>query len=320
MAAQAKGLKGYRKVIMALGGAILIVFGAVWMTAILPSMMKVPADLSQTQTLVGTVQIADQTGALSAPIPVTRTRQQTGIATESNNVLIVEEVSTFTNTVTGEAIPFMPPITELIAIERSSLEMVSSESANMERTGLWSPPTSLAAGDTFMLWNPGAEMPLQATYVRSEEFEGLDVVVFQLSENNLALGQEVQEIAPGTTMTLDKYYTTEVTLWIEPTAGVVVDTDSTTTISYALPGMDPVPAAVNIFRYTEGTIASYVDTAKSALSQLFLFGTLIPWAVIGCGAVVLATPLTIIAMRKLRKTKVEEPAEIPTPSSLPFNN
>ena len=320
MAAQGQSLKGYRKVIFALTGAILIVFGALWMTAILPSLMKAPTDLDKTQTFVGTVQFADQTGALSDPIPLSQTRHQTGIGTEGDNVLIVEEVITFANAETGEAIPLMPPATSTITVDRSTLKMVSSESANMERQGQWSPPSSLAEGDSFMVWNPAAGMALEATYVRSETFQGLDVLVFQITEESLSLGQEEQQVAPGVTMTLDKYLTTAITLTIEPTAGVPVNTVAHTAIAYALPGMAPVPSFVQDVRYSEATIASYMDTATSARSQLFLFGTLIPWIAVAFGAVLLAIPATLVAARKLRKTTVEEPADVPTPTPLPLDN
>lgn len=320
MAAQGLGLKGYKKVIFALTGAILIVFGALWMTAVFPSLMKAPTDLDKTQTFVGTVQFADQTGALSEPIPLSQTRHQTGIGTEGDNVLIVEEVITFANAVTGEAIPFMPPTTSTITVDRSTLEMVSSETADMERQGQWSPPSQLAEGDSFMVWNPAAGMALEATYVRSDTFQGLDVLIFQINEEFLSLGQEEQQVAPGVMMLLDKYLTTDIILTIEPTTGVPVNTVAHTAIGYAPPMMDPVPSFVQDVRYSEATIASYMDTATSARSQLFLFGTLIPWIAIGFGAVLLATPAILVAARKLRKTTVEEPDDVPAPTALPLDN
>ncbi|MEE8373384.1 MAG: porin PorA family protein [Dehalococcoidia bacterium] len=318
MPAQGNSLKGYKKVIFALTGAILIVFGALWMTAIFPSLMKAPTDLDKTQTFVGTVQFADQTGALSEPMPLSQTRHQMGIGTEGDNVLIVEEVITFANAVTGEAIPFMPPATSTITVDRSTLKMVSSETADVERQGQWSPPSGLAEGDSFMVWNPAAGMALEATYVRSDTFQGLDVLVFQINEEFLPLGQEEQQVAPGVMMMFDKYLTTDVTITIEPTTGVPVNTVAHTAIGYALPGMDPVPSFVQDVRYSEATIASYMDTATSARSQLFLFGTLIPWIAIGCGAALLMIPADLVVLRKLRKATVEEPADVPTPTPLPL--
>ena len=121
-------------------------------------------------------------------------------------------------------------------------------------------------------------------------------------------------------MLLDKYLTTDITLTVEPTTGVPVNTVAHTAIGYAPPMMDPVPSFVQDVKFSDATIASYMDTATSARSQLFLFGTLIPWISIAFGALLLAIPATLVAARKLRKTTVEEPADVPTPTPLPLDN
>ena len=317
--AQMRGLKGYRKVILALTGAILIVFGALWMTTILPSLSKVPTDLNETQSFVGTFQVADQTGALGEPIPVSQTRQQTAVGTETGNVLLIEEVCTVVNSVTGDDLSLMYGGTEIIAIDRSSLEMVS-EFGDMPRQGQWSPPKSVGAGDSFLIWNPAAGTPLEANYIGSEKFRGLDVVVFQVNEENLALGTEEMEVSEGLFMTLDKYLTTDITIRFESATGVVVDTDSYTMLSYGMPGMEPVPAFISNLSFTEDTIAFYVETAKDSSMLLFIFSTVIPWTAIGFGAILVITPAMIVAARRLlKKSKVDKPTELPKPTSLPLD-
>ncbi|MEE8469728.1 MAG: porin PorA family protein, partial [Dehalococcoidia bacterium] len=201
-----------------------------------------------------------------------------------------------------------------IAIDRSTLEMVP-EYGDMSRQGQWAPPKLLGEGDSFLLWNPAANMPLEAKYVRSDTFQGLDVVVFKIDEPNVSLGPD--PLAYG----MEKYLSTEITLTIEPSSGAVVDQSAMTTFSYDIPQMGLAPSFISTVAYSDGTIAEMMDTARSARWLLLWFRTLIPWMAIALGAVLVVSPPTMFVIKRaLKKSRADKPVELPEPTSLPSNS
>ncbi len=312
-----QSLIGYRKVIIALAGAILVVFGAVWMTALLPAMSKAPTDLDETVVLEGTYQVADsQTGQLKSR-PVTVERVSKAVDTGSNNAVIVEETITTTNSATGEDITALFGSTEpnMLAVDRSTLAMMpDAEGADMARQGQWSPPMGLSEGSTFQMWNPAAGQALTAQWTGTDTLGGVDVAIFQISEENLALGPEEITLPTGGSMMLDKFVSTEITLWVEPATGVVVNSESDLTVAFEVPGMGMMPSFISDLSYTDGTVAYYADKASTAASQLFVFGTLLPWTFIGVGAVLLLIPVDLIIYRRVFR-KAPGAREVPAPTS-----
>jgi uncharacterized SAM-binding protein YcdF (DUF218 family) len=64
-----------------------------------------------------------------------------------------------------------------------------------------------------------------------------------------------------------------------------------------------------------------MDTARSAFWLLLWFKTLIPWILIGIGAVLVISPLMIVGYRKVfGKAAVQKPADIARPTSLPMDS
>ncbi len=312
-----QSLIGYRKVIIALAGAILVVFGAVWMTALLPAMSKVPTDLDETVVLEGTYQVADsQTGQLSS-IPVTVTRVSEGAGTEAGDILLVQETITAANSETGEDLTAMFGSTNMLAINRSTLAMMpEAEGADMARQGQWSPPIGVSEGSSFEIWNPAAEQALLAQWTGTDTIGGVDVAVFQISAENLALGPEEVSLPTGGTMTLDKYVSTEITLWIEPATGVVVNSQSDLTVAFEVPGIGTMPSFISDVSYTDATISYYADKASGAATQLFLFGTVLPWGFIGIGAILILVPVDLILLRRFFG---EAPATTDVPAPNPIS-
>lgn len=241
-------------------------------------------------------------------IPITQTMEQKAIGTEGN-VLLIKEVRKVTNSATGTDLSSIFGGESTLAVDRHTLAFVPNL-GDMPREGQWAPPKGLGEGDTFLIWNPAAYRPLQAKYVSSEQFRGLDVVVFKIDEKNLLLGPDPRA------NNLNAYLSTEITLKIEPSSGAVVDQNAVTTMSYDVPMMGKVPSLIANVKFAESTITDMMDTARSASWLLLWFKTLIPWITIGFGAILVITCALLVAVRDLRKSRAGKPTHIAKPTSI----
>lgn len=313
MAAKTKrrGLRGYRIIILALVGAALAIFGALWTALIFPSLDKIPVDYAKTLNFDGTFMVANPATQSLDTIPITQTMEQEATGTEGN-VLLIKEVRKVTNSATGTDLSSIYGGESTLAVDRSTLAFVPNL-GDIPREGQWAPPKGLGEGDTFLLWNPAAYRALEAKYVSSEQFRGLNVVVFKIDEKNLLLGPDPRA------NNLNAYLSTEITLKIEPSSGTVVDQNAVTTMSYDVPTMGMVPSLVSNIKYAESTITDLMDTARSASWMLLLFKTVIPWIAIGFGAMLVISSAIIVAVRDLRKSRANKPTQIQKPTSFPLD-
>ncbi len=147
-----------------------------------------------------------------------------------------------------------------------------------------------ARGVAFAIYIDSVNEPLTATYVKSEEFQGLKVVVFQASASDVSLGTNPQN---GLAM----YSSTAVSLTIEPKTGTVVDQSAVATTSMDMGG-NKVPVLVANVGWTDATITDLVNVAKDGLGMLFWFQAVLPWLLIGIGAVLLILGVILIARRR----------------------
>jgi len=303
-----KGLRGYRTIILALVGAALAIFGAVWIAVIFPSLDKIPTNYERTLNFEGAFMVANPATQSLDTIPITQTMEQKAVGTEGN-VLLIKEVRKVTNSATGTDLSSIYGGESTLAVDRNTLAFVPNL-GDIPREGQWAPPKGLGKGDTFLLWNPAAYRPLQAKYVSSEQFRGLDVVVFKIDEENLLLGPDPRA------NNLNAYLSTEITLKIEPSSGTVVDQNAVTTMSYDVPTMGIVPSVISNINYAESTITDLMATARSASWMLLWFKTLIPWIAIGFGAILVVSCVLLVAVRDLRKSKAGRPTHMPKPTSI----
>ena len=303
-----KGLRGYRTIILALVGAALAIFGAVWIAVIFPALDKIPTNYEKTLNFEGAFMVANPATQSLDTIPITQTMEQKAIGTEGN-VLLIKEVRKVTSSATGTDLSSIYGGESTLAVDRHTLAFVPSL-GDIPREGQWGPPKGLGKGDTFLLWNPAAYRPLQAKYVSSEQFRGLDVVVFKINEKNLLLGPDPRA------NNLNAYLSTEITLKIEPSSGTVVDQNAVTTMSYDVPMMGKVPSLIANVKFAESTITDMMDTARSASWLLLWFKTLIPWITIGFGAILVITCALLVAVRDLRKSRAGKPTHIAKPTSI----
>jgi hypothetical protein len=299
-----KGLRGYRLIILAVVGALLAIFGALWISVIFPALDKMPADYTESYTFEGTFSVMNPATQQLDTFPVEQTLTEEAVGTE-DGALLLHEVRTVVNAATGTDISAIYGDDSILAIDARTMEFQQSVDER-GRSGQFAPPRPLSEGESYDLWIPATQQPLTANYVRTEDFRGMTVFVYELSAQNFSLGNDPQS---GMPLSLS----TTITQWVEPSSGTVVNNDSVTTTSVDMMGMQ-IPVQISSLYFTEGTIASLMDTARSAHWMLLWFRTLVPWLALGFGAFLVVSAALIVMVRNLRKAKVETPAEHPKPT------
>lgn len=276
MAAQRRGRGG---IILSVVGVVLLIFGILWMTVIFPSLEKLPLDLDEEFDFDGNFTVVNPMTQQRDSFPVTIHRKWKGNGT-ADGALLISETMTFFRTDIEVDITDQFKDPSVLAVDRSTREFVP-EVDERGREGYWSPPPRLGGGDSFELYHPSARGPLSANVVSEEDFRGLKVIVIEVSGENILLGPDPQS-------GMDNYLTeAKITMWVEPASGTVVDEHSLVVRSLDMTGLGL--GMVEVYRsvvvYAEETIVELMDTAKSANTMLLWFRTLIPWIVIGLGAV-----------------------------------
>ena len=309
MVAQRRGLRGYRIIILSIMGALLAIFGALWVAVIFPALDKMPASYGQTYQFDGMFSVMNPATQSMDSFPIEQTLMQEAVGTE-DGALLIHEVRSVKNAVTGADISAIYGDESVLAINPRTLEFMPQVDER-GRLGYFGPPRPLAVGDTFDLWHPGAGQALPAKNVGEENFRGMDVLVFEINEAYLPIGTE-----PMSGMEL--YLSPQITLWIEPSSGTVVNQMSETVTSIDMMGMK-MPVQIANVDYAESTIVNLMNTGQSASLMLLWFRTLVPWIAIGFGAFLVMTSALIVAVRNLRKARAEKPAHHPRPTSLPMD-
>jgi len=269
-------------------GLILVIVGILWITVIFPALAQIPTSYERTYHFDGDFAILDSTSHSMISFPVGQELAQKAMGTQ-DGALLIHEKRTIINAATQTDLSSVYGDENTMAIERKTLKFMPTIDER-GRTGYWAPPRGLGPGDSFDIWNPSVNKPLTATYVKSEEFRGLKVVVFQMSASDVSLGSNPQTHLP-------MFLSTTVNLFIEPKTGTVVDQNAATTTSMDIGG-NKVPVLIAGVGWTETTIAELVDVAKNGLGMLFWFQAVLPWLLIGVGAVLLILGVILIARRR----------------------
>jgi len=290
MVTKRRGLRRYGTLILPVVGAVLAVFGALWVGIIFPSLDKMPADYERSFYFDGTFSVMNPATLSMDSFPIKQTLAQEAIGTEEG-ALLIHEVRTVINADTGEDISAIYGDESILAIDAHTLEFVT-DIDERERWGQFGPPRPLGVGDSFDLWHPGARQALTANYVSKEDFHGLGVLVFEIDEADIAIGTEP-------TSGMELYLSPKITLWIEPSSGTVVNQTSETTTSIDFMG-SMMPVQIANVDYAEETIIDLMGTAGSARTTLLWFRTLLPWITIGLGAVLVISFAAIVAVTRVR--------------------
>lgn len=309
MVTRRRGLKRYGAIILAVVGALLAVLGALWVAVLFPSLDKMPTSYEETYYFDGVFSVMNPDTLSMDSFPIEQTLAQKATGTE-DGALLIHEVRTVTNTATGADISAIYGDESTLAIDAHTLRFMPQVDER-GRWGYFGPPRPLAAGDTFALWHPGAEQALPARYVGEENFRGMNVLVFEVNEVDIPIGEEP-------TSGLNLFLSPRITLWIEPSSGTVVNQTSETVTSIDLMGTI-MSVQISKVDYAEQTIVDLMATARSASWMLLWFRTLIPWIAIGLGVFLVISSAVIVAVRNLRKARSDKSTRYPKSTSLPLD-
>ncbi len=281
---KAKGKKG---LIVLVIGLVLLILGIVWIGVLWPTLNKLPVPYEETLYLDGNITAPDPANPQQmVTFSVKETLQQNGDQTQDGAVFMHEKY-TMNNAITGEEITAHSR-EQTLAVDRKTLEIVT-DIDEQHRSGCWGPPRGLGEGDTFEFWNVGAHQYLTANYVKDDTFRDMKVVIFQIDEKDISLGNYSNTQLP---LLMD----VSMTLTIHPKTGAVVNEESRTTISL-MAGQKQTVKIVSL-HYSEETIVDIMDAAKDGSKMLTLMGTVLPWTLIGVGAVLLI--VGIVWHRRIR--------------------
>ncbi len=257
-------------------GLILVVFSLIWLLVIFPPLSKLPADHHEVLYFEGTYIVMNpQTQSLDE-IPVNVKREQQA-ADVQGNVLMIDQTITATHAQAGMELPEFG-LTEVLGVDRSTRQYVSGY-GDMDRSGQFGFPERVEKKD-YSLWMPAAGRPLEARFTGEEEFRGLKVLTFEVSEHDLDIGTQTGSDVP---QVLD----IDVDMKVEPVSGTTVRSESNVTIkAVPMPAMK-VPVHVSSLTFTDDTIADLVDTAGSARTTLLWCRVYGFWLGIGLGIVLM---------------------------------
>jgi hypothetical protein len=274
-------------IILASLGLVLVIFSLIWLLVIFPTMAKLPADHHRVVDFEGIYEVMNPETRSLDKIPVNVKREQQATEVQDNVLIINQEITTIHAVAGVELADF--GLTEVLGVDRSTRQYVPGY-GDMERSGQFSFPERVEKRSYF-LWIPTAGTPLEAKFTGEEDFQGLQVFTFMISEQDLGIAAQA---GTGLPQVLD--IVTE--MKVEPVSGTTVDTQSDTTIKIVPAANMKQPVYVSSLRFTEDTAAGLVDTAKNARTALLWAEVYGFWLVIGLGiALILAGVLGSIRAR-----------------------
>jgi hypothetical protein len=266
---------GWSGIILSIIGIVLVIVGILWVTVIFPALAQIPKDYERTYYSDGTFSVLNSDTQSMDSFPIEQALAQKANGTK-DGAMLIHEKSTVVNSATGTDLSAYYGDESTLAIERKTLKFMPAVDER-GRTGYWAPPMGLSPASSFAIYIDSVNEPLTATYVKSEEFQGLKVVVFQVSASDVSIGTNPQN---GLAM----YSSATVNLTIEPKTGSVVDQTAVATTSMDMGG-NKVPVLVANVGWTDATVSDMVKVAKDGMGMLFWFQAVLPWLLIGIGAV-----------------------------------
>ena len=229
--------------------------------------------------------LTDPTALPTVTVPVVIHRERHATDTDGDTLFVRETVETTmadrsTGRSSGVQMPGFPKTDLLLALDSKTRGYVPETEG--ERTGSLSFPFNVETGKTYSLYVNAAGQPLATKYVRTESREGLEVMVFQISASDRPMGTHPQL---GLPLVADS----EITVWVEPRSGRVVDTeDKGTTVSAKHPLNGKLTVFVSDLKLSPESVTEQIAAAKDDKAQLALYGTYVPFGLIIAGIVIAA--------------------------------
>jgi uncharacterized membrane protein len=282
-------------------GVILVILGVVWMTAIFPSMVKMPCEMDTIVRLGGSVTLGN---------PLTMS------STTFDNVVATREYGSWkdcTGSITylSENVTWDIPIPQIAsqissfeeyALDRKTMKLVADSDSdwNGDYEAYFGQPINFDKDEEYPIFNTGQPMDEEGTivlkYTGKDVIDGLDVQIWEASTPAEGLSYTEE---PG-----KKIYTT-VKLWAEPASGIGVYTEATRTIT-----VGGFTVYEDHLQFTDETVDEMVKDAKDAKQMLNMMKTVLPWTMIVLGIVLVL--LGIFLAR--RSGKGTPKPEAPEPS------
>jgi hypothetical protein len=200
-------------------GLVLVALAIVFLFAIFPGMIKMPADYEQEYGFEGSVQIYNaQLGALvEIPTKMTRDLKATGVT--DDDVLLLKQDITFFEATSGAPLSAIDPAlaalnsSEIYGLDRADRTNVSGE-GDMSRSGQFTFPADVQQ-DTYQYWSSSTRSTLPATFKGEETYQDLNVYVFEINSND---NPYLPDAATGLPQTMDVY----AKIKVEPLSGIPV--------------------------------------------------------------------------------------------------
>jgi len=254
-------------------GLVLIIFFIIWALVIVPPMVKIPADLEETQHFEGMITTVNPQTQEKDEIPVKIERTQKATSVE-DGVLIIEEAVVATHALAGVPLPDFSS-TVIMGVDRSSREFVPGYGDIKEREGQFSFPDRVKK-EAYPIWYDTARRTLDANFIAEEDYQGLRVYVFKIAEPDLAIGTDPQTGIP-------RFLDAMVDLKVEPVSGVTVYTKSVRTIKVMPQAGVKMPVLIVVQEFSDDTISEMVDLAQSSKTKLLWATSYGFWIGTGCG-------------------------------------
>lgn len=269
-------------------GLVLVVFSLVWLLAIFPGMVKLPEDHHRVINFEGTYYVLNPDTQTLDEMPVCVEREQLATDVE-DNVLIISETVCCTHALAGMELEQFGAYGEL-SVDRSTRAYVSDQADGMPRSGQFCFPSDLEK-ESYSMWILSAGRPLDAEFIGEEEYHGLNVFTFEISEPDLDIG--TQE-GTGIPQVVD----IAISLKVEPVTGTTVYTESNSTYSLVLGPDTKMPYYISSIAFTDETIAELVDDAEGNRSLILWLSFYGFWIVIAVGAALVVTGVVMTVRNK----------------------
>jgi hypothetical protein len=316
-------------------GILLIAAGLVVLFVIIPGLAQFPDDVDSNRAYEGELAVMLNADALAnldlaniflRDVPVTIDRNVKTLEVDGEKALVIDSA-----VMSGPAGP-LQQAEDVYTIDRKTMLHVpnfTDDARVSDRQGLVVGFPIGTENAAYTGWNGDTLETNTLTFVREEEHEGLDTLVFTAAsgpdpikdpvllesfpaafpkavleglvpalglpdEATAQLGQ-VLPLLPDP-IPLAYTYAYETTYWVEPDSGVLIDYNKMESRSVGLNlGEQPVPITEVMHLEYEQTAASVADAvadAEDAKSQLFWLGTVLPYGLIAVGVILALLGIT----------------------------
>jgi hypothetical protein len=319
---------------------------------VVPNQAKVPSDENTTRRYDGTAKVllnpqalvaGDLNRVLIVNTPVNVTRTVRALATDGDAAQL-QETRTLT-TADGQAVG---RTTATYAVDRKTLEATSDHPSNWQVAQAKGLTVSWPSGTEkkeYTGWVQETQSTTTLRYLREETKRGLSTYVYQAStapapiKDPQVLGAlptslpvstlealsaalpldpqvkaQLAALIPRLTQPVPLTYTYQVqsTYWVEPTTGLVVDTQREDVRKAGISVQGTMVAAITVFdvatAYTSTTVADAAGDAKDDKDAIDLFGTTLPLILLIVGAVALIAAAVIFILSRRSRPSQAPPA------------